>query len=69
MGSLLSTEDFKCKYGVDQVFYVDEIAEKMTNIKPSLVLTLVCNSINSPKFVSILSFKLGGKKFRQWKFV
>lgn len=44
MGNLLSPDDYKSKYEVEQVFYVDQIVEKMSKSNPSLILTLVRNT-------------------------
>lgn len=40
MGALLTPEDFKQKYEVDTVHYVDEIAAKLEQLNPSVLLTL-----------------------------
>ncbi|XP_026730893.1 xaa-Pro dipeptidase isoform X2 [Trichoplusia ni] len=40
MGKLLSCEDFKKLYAVDEVYYVDELATILQGLKPETLLTL-----------------------------
>jgi len=40
MGPIFGCEDFKKKYEVDQVYYVDQIADELKRINPDTLLTL-----------------------------
>lgn len=45
MGKIAPLESYKTRYAVDEVYYVDELVEKLKGMKPSALLTL--NGVNS----------------------
>ncbi|XP_035708864.1 xaa-Pro dipeptidase isoform X2 [Folsomia candida] len=45
MGKIPTLDDYKQRYDVDSVFYVDQVAEQLKNLKPHSLLTL--NGTNS----------------------
>ncbi|XP_076448877.1 xaa-Pro dipeptidase-like isoform X2 [Babylonia areolata] len=50
MGKLLSEEDFRFRYGVDEVHFADKIAEVLKSKKPSALLTLYGLNSDSGKY-------------------
>uniref|UniRef100_A0AAG5DET8 Xaa-Pro dipeptidase n=1 Tax=Anopheles atroparvus TaxID=41427 RepID=A0AAG5DET8_ANOAO len=62
MGSLLGLEDFKKKYDVDAVFYVDEIQQRIADNEPSVLLVLTGPNTDSGNVAKPAYFK-GIEKF------
>lgn len=62
MGPLLGLEDFKRKYELDAVFYVDEISECLANNDPSVLLLLNGPNSDSGSVTKPANFK-GIEKF------
>ncbi|XP_049541587.1 xaa-Pro dipeptidase [Anopheles darlingi] len=57
MGPLLGIDDFKRKYEVDAVYYVDEIVDKLTGNNPSVLLVLSGPNTDSGSVAKPASFK------------
>lgn len=64
MGPIATTDDIKKKYGVDEVFYTEEIDRVLTDKNPSLLLTLSGVNSDSGKTYQPATFK-GIEKFAQ----
>eukprot|EP00916_Digyalum_oweni_P001781 GHVL01003433.1.p1 GENE.GHVL01003433.1~~GHVL01003433.1.p1 ORF type:complete len:499 (+),score=45.55 GHVL01003433.1:1-1497(+) len=50
MGKLLTEEEFRYRYGVDEVHFADKIAQVLTGKKPSVLLTLHGKNSDSGKY-------------------
>uniref|UniRef100_A0A2M4AE57 Xaa-Pro dipeptidase n=1 Tax=Anopheles triannulatus TaxID=58253 RepID=A0A2M4AE57_9DIPT len=57
MGPLLGLDDFKRKYEVDAVYYVDEIEDRISGYNPSVLLVLSGPNTDSGSIAKPASFK------------
>lgn len=64
MGAIATTDDIKKKYGVDEVFYIEEIDRILTDKNPALLLTLSGVNSDSGKTYQPATFE-GIEKFPQ----
>lgn len=64
MGPIATTDDIKLKYGVDEVFYTEDIVRVLADKKTSLLLTLAGVNSDSGKVHEPATFE-GIEKFAQ----
>ncbi|EDV91477.1 xaa-Pro dipeptidase [Drosophila grimshawi] len=60
MGSLLKPDEFKAMYGVDEVYYVDELETYLEKASPQLILTL--SGTNSDSGLTMQPPEFAGKE-------